>query len=440
MTIDEKFSNALGHISTLAPQYMNFYGLFAKRATTDKDVTIRVNMTDDVHALLEYNEEFIHKISATTLAVLICNELNRILLHHCTKRRMPDAKLNFKASNVVCCDPSNNICFKLDADTAALANDMPNDTNPKILQDLPPNYNHDTDCVLEILYQMFQQKQNQQGKGKGNGNGGGQSQGNGKGKGNGGSGSGESDQTKQEREALNQHFSPENADKSTEKWGENDLADAEITKRVNETDASSWGNMPGNLRERIQAANKRVIDPRKALKDFIASAYSNNMLDTRMKPSRRMPDLIGKVPGKRHTQEFKIGVFCDASGSMGAEDLKLCVDCINDFIRSGAIVEYGWWDTHCEKPHKQVRKMADSDALGGGGTDPQCILEMIKENKLKYDGIIVITDCGFYWEKPKEYKKVFIIRVPSACDAPEWVGKRQMSVDAVRDYDARYSH
>lgn len=442
MTIDEKFSNALAIIQSVTPQYAYFYDLFSRKATKDKDVTIRTNMLDDYHAMLEYNEEYVSDISAQTLAALVCIELNRLLLRHSTKRRMPDPKLHYKASNIVTADPSICDILEYDADTVKLKNELPNDKNPKIRAELPSTYNHDTDCSLEVLYEMLKpnNKNQQHGPSSSNGNGQGQGQGQGNGQGQGkGKQPPMSPQTKKELDRINQHFDPNHADKQTEKWGENSLADSEITKRVNDADPTVWGNMPGDLREKIKAANVKVIDPRKALGKFIATAYSNKFTGTRMKPNRRCPEDVGKIPGKRHEQEFKLGIFADASGSMSDYDLKLCMQCINQFVRTGAQVEYGWWDCTCEKPTKILRPHTEADCYGGGGTDPQCILEMMHKNKLKYDGIIVLTDCGFHWEKPKEHRNIFIIRTPEAIEAPEWLpASRQMSMKDVKEYIEKY--
>lgn len=442
MTIDEKFSNALAIIQSVTPQYAYFYDLFSRKATKDKDVTIRTNMLDDYHAMLEYNEEYVSDISAQTLAALVCIELNRLLLRHSTKRRMPDPKLHYKASNIVTADPSICDILEYDADTVKLKNELPNDRNPKIRAELPSTYNHDTDCSLEVLYEMLKpnNKNQQHGPSSSNGNGQGQGQGQGNGQGQGkGKHPPMSQQTKKELDRINQHFDPNHADKQTEKWGENSLADSEITKRVNDADPTVWGNMPGDLREKIKAANVKVIDPRKALGKFIATAYSNKFTGTRMKPNRRCPEDVGKIPGKRHEQEFKLGIFADASGSMSDYDLKLCMQCINQFVRTGAQVEYGWWDCTCETPKKILRPHTEADCYGGGGTDPQCILEMMHKNKLKYDGIIVLTDCGFEWPKPKEHRNIFIIRTPEAIEAPEWLpASRQMSMKDVKEYIEKY--
>lgn len=438
MTIDEKFSNALAIIQSVTPQYAYFYDLFSRKATKDKDVTIRTNMLDDYHAMLEYNEEYVSDISAQTLAALVCIELNRLLLRHSTKRRMPDPKLHYKASNIVTADPSICDILEYDADTVKLKNELPNDKNPKIRAELPSTYNHDTDCSLEVLYEMLKPKDKNQQHGPSSSNGNGQGGGQGGGQGN-GKQPPMSQQTKKELDRINQHFDPNHADKQTEKWGENSLADSEITKRVNDADPTVWGNMPGDLREKIKAANVKVIDPRKALGKFIATAYSNKFTGTRMKPNRRCPEDVGKIPGKRHEQEFKLGIFADASGSMSEYDLKLCMQCINQFVRTGAQVEYGWWDCTCEKPTKILRPHTEADCYGGGGTDPQCILEMMHKNKLKYDGIIVLTDCGFEWPKPKEHRNIFIIRTPEAIEAPEWLpASRQMSMKDVKEYIEKY--
>lgn len=440
MTIDEKFSNALAIIQSVTPQYAYFYDLFSRKATKDKDVTIRTNMLDDYHAMLEYNEEYVSDISAQTLAALVCIELNRLLLRHSTKRRMPDPKLHYKASNIVTADPSICDILEYDADTVKLKNELPNDENPKIRAELPSTYNHDTDCSLEVLYEMLKPNDKNQQHSPSSSNGNSQGKGNGNGQGQGkGKQPPMSQQTKKELDRINQHFDPNHADKQTEKWGENSLADSEITKRVNDADPTVWGNMPGDLREKIKAANVKVIDPRKALGKFIATAYSNKFTGTRMKPNRRCPEDVGKIPGKRHEQEFKLGIFADASGSMSEYDLKLCMQCINQFVRTGAQVEYGWWDCTCEKPKKILRPHTEADCYGGGGTDPQCILEMMHKNKLKYDGIIVLTDCGFEWSKPKEHRNIFIIRTPEAIEAPEWLpASRQMSMKDVKEYIEKY--
>ena len=235
------------------------------------------------------------------------------------------------------------------------------------------------------------------------------------------------------RDAANRHFN-NNSPAQTEKWGENSIAESTIAQRVNTTDASQWGNMPGNLREKILAANRQVIDPRQALRDFIATAYSDNQLDTRMKYNRRNPEWSGILPGKRHDQQFHLGIFADASGSMGSDDIKLCIATVNDFIKFEADVDFAWWDCSCEKPSAQLKPMHESNVTGGGGTNPQCIIDLIHKEKLHYDAIIVLTDCGFSWSRPKEYRDIFIIRTPTAEDAPEWVGKHQMSMKSLNEY------
>lgn len=443
-TIDEKFKAAVSHINAQVPYYLRFYNLFKRQACTEEGVTLRVNMMDSIHPIVEYNPQFIDKINSATLAVLLCAEINRILLHHCTKRRMPNAELNYKASNIVVYDPSIAGLFNNCIESVQFDEDLPNDANPSIRMELPTNYNHDTDCQLEILYEMLgrksnngnngnnnqgggQQQQNQNGGGGNNGN---QPQGNGGGKGK-GKGQGNGGGNNPMRDALQQHFKNT---ANSDKWGDNDIANANIAQRVNTTDASQWGNMPGNLRERIMAANRQVVDPRVALRNFIGTAYSNNVLDSRMKYNRRLPEWSGIIPGKRHDQTFKLGIFADASGSMGSDDIKLCIDTVNDFIKFEAEVHFAWWDCSCEMPAEKLKPMHESNVSGGGGTDPSCIIDLIHKHKLHYDGIIVLTDCGFCWDRPKEYKNIFIIRTPTAVEAPAWVGKRQMSMKALYSY------
>ena len=414
-TVDEKFSSALANISACVPYYLRFYSLFKRRAVEDEEVTLRVNMVDAVNPIIEYNTKFIDSINSATLAAILCVELNRILLKHCSTRKLADPQLNYKASNIVCYDPSIIPLFKTAIESVRFGEDLPNDANPRIRAELPPEYDHDRDCQLEVLYEMLSKKQKDQ-----NGNG------NGQGKGQGGG-------NNPMRDAANRHFN-NNSPAQTEKWGENSIAESTIAQRVNTTDASQWGNMPGNLREKILAANRQVVDPRQALRDFIATAYSDNQLDTRMKYNRRNPEWSGILPGKRHDQQFHLGIFADASGSMGSDDIKLCIATVNDFIKFEADVDFAWWDCSCEKPSAQLKPMYESNVTGGGGTNPQCIINLIHKERLHYDAIIVLTDCGFYWNRPKEYRDIFIIRTPTAKDAPAWVGKHQMSMKSLNEY------
>jgi len=461
-SIDEKFSCAMSHINANCQYYNRFYNLFEHRETNEEGVTLRVNMMDSVHPILEYNLEFMNRINSACLAVLLCAEINRLLLHHCTKRRMPNPTINYMASNIVCYDPCIKNLFHACTESVTFDKHLPNDTNPEILKLLPKSYSHDRDCQLEVLYEMLQNSEEMKKAQPNSGNGttpcdseGENHQGNGsvnqsaKG-GCAGESDPESDSKKSEDspekdrkkqpgtsedmlDALKEHFAG-HPEKQTDKWGENDIANAAISQRVNSMDAADWGNMPGGLREKVMAANRQVVDPRVALRNFIGTAYSNSLCDTRMKINRRLPEWSGLIPGKRHDQTFKIGMFADASGSMSENDIQLCIDTVNNFIKFDAEVHFAWWDCSCEVPTEHLKPMRESLVSGGGGTNPQCIIEMIHENKLHYDGIIVMTDCYFDWPRPKEYKNIFIIRTPSAGDAPEWVDKHQMSMKALHVY------
>lgn len=428
-TVDEKFRAALSHISTYVPYYLRFYSLFKRRAVEDEGVTLRVNMVDGVNPIVEYDTKYIDRINSATLAHNLCVEVNRMLMRHCSSRMMPDRQLNYKASNIVCYDPCLVPLFKTALETVDLGNDIPNDANPRIRAELPPEYNHDRDCQLEVLYEMLFKKQKGQGQGGGNNpDGGNSAPGGGKPKRN-----NQNNQNNDAANAAREHFY-NNSPAQTEKWGENSIAEATIAQRVNTTDASQWGDMPGNLREMILAANRTVVDPRQALRDFIATAYSDNLIDTRMKYNRRNPEWSGILPGKRHDQQFHLGIFADASGSMGSDDIKLCIATVNDFIKFEAEVDFAWWDCRCEMPSEQLKPMHESNVTGGGGTDPSCIIDLIHKHKLRYDAIIVLTDCGFSWQRPKEYRDIFIIRTPTAMEAPKWVGRHQMSMKSLNEY------
>ena len=120
LTIDDKFNRACQCISIWHPVYISFYSMISRKALPDKeeynDITMRLNLMTDSYAVLEYNNSFIEKISAESLATLICIELNRLLLQHCTKRAGSPVDLHYIASNISANDPSLKIYLNLNND------------------------------------------------------------------------------------------------------------------------------------------------------------------------------------------------------------------------------------------------------------------------------------------------------------------------------------
>ena len=445
MTIDEKFKVALSDIQIGCRAYMRFWGLFEKKPIDNPEVKMRVNMQDSIHAIIEYNPKWVEQTNPEILAVRICIEITRVLLHHTSTRKLEDPQYTYLASNIVCCDPALNTLFAFNVATIALSKTLPNDLNPAIRAQLPDYYDHSKHCVLEILYKMLQEKKQQDNhSGSGSGN---QSQN--KKDGTQDSGSDSSNQKKQknntelspkqqqeqeeQNQQLQQSLSTENSQQQIEKWGENSIAESEVKRTVRSMRPDDWGMTRGDLVDRIIAANAQIIDTARPLKEFIATAHSAKMRSTLTRPNRFFPDQIGIIPGRKHSQRHKICLFGDKSGSMREHDLMLVATCINQYIKADCVVEFAWWDIKCEKPKPGLRMQPEFNVSeGGGGTNPGCIIQMLRDEKLDYDGLIILTDCKFGWARPKGYdNKIFIIGTPTCTKPPEWCKNRFMTMKDV---------
>ncbi|MCF0223244.1 MAG: hypothetical protein HUK20_03165 [Fibrobacter sp.] len=220
-----------------------------------------------------------------------------------------------------------------------------------------------------------------------------------------------------QRQLLQKFFSDEVQKENTEKYGENDLVDEIIQNAFEHTGSSSWGTLSGNEYLRLQLANTRKVDVRQILRRFNTSVSCNLTEDTRMKLNRRYGL---KYPGRHHLRKSKILIAIDASGSVRTEDLTTAIELINSFVRSTETF-YCYWDTACSDFFKTPKKLRDIslDHIGGG-TTPDCILKKIEEEKECFDGIVVITDGCFVWDKPKTTSKIFMLLNSDQNIAPGW--------------------
>jgi predicted metal-dependent peptidase len=155
------------------------------------------------------------------------------------------------------------------------------------------------------------------------------------------------------------------------------------------------------------------------LKRFKANTVDKYTEDTRMRPDRRKGF---DVPGKKHKYRSRILVAIDCSGSMDDKDVERGCAIVNKFVKH-ADVSYCFWDGVCGPFTEQKQKKNEFKLIGRGCTNPECVLEAIKERKAKFDGIIYFTDMGFDFPRPDHMaNKIFMISTPGTESyIPEWV-------------------
>lgn len=159
------------------------------------------------------------------------------------------------------------------------------------------------------------------------------------------------------------------------------------------------GKMKGNVPREITDVLEAKVDWRDALREFITSFCMDRDESTWRRPSRRwigqdvyMPSLIGESVGR-------IVVAIDMSGSIGAEEIGQFlgeVRSICDHVKPEGI-DLLYWDTEVCQHEKYEQDQLDNllsstKPRGGGGTDPQCIVNYMSDHKIKAECAVILTD------------------------------------------------
>ena len=172
------------------------------------------------------------------------------------------------------------------------------------------------------------------------------------------------------------------------------------------------GKGSGGLNRELGDLLEPKVDWRELLREFVKATCSAKDASSWRRVNRRylgtgtyMPSLIGERVG-----HLVIGI--DTSGSIGGQEL-------NDFLTEvkgiasevhPEKVDLMYWDTsvagHEEYAYHEVDNIVSSTKpMGGGGTDPTCMITYMKEKNIKPEAIIMLTDgCigewGEEWNAP----------------------------------------
>lgn len=163
------------------------------------------------------------------------------------------------------------------------------------------------------------------------------------------------------------------------------------------------GSGKGGQGINLDALLKPQVDWRDVLREFVTETCSGSDYSTYNRPNRRY---------------MHAGMYLPSGISETVEELVFAVDtsgsCFNDRELRGFMSEVVsvvetvspervrilYWDSYIAEP-EEVYEQGDYDKLvnatkpkGGGGTDINCVVEHIKENKIDAQAVIVLTD-GF---------------------------------------------
>ena len=172
------------------------------------------------------------------------------------------------------------------------------------------------------------------------------------------------------------------------------------------------GNGKGGLSRELEEMLEPKVDWREMLKEFVKSTCNAKDASSWRRVNRRfisgdvyMPSLIGEKVG-----HLVIGI--DTSGSVGSQELAEFLAEVQGIAQEvhPEMVDLIYWDSevagHEQYSYSEVPNIVRStQPKGGGGTDPCCVMHYLKENAIRPEAIIMLTDgyvgsWGDEWDAP----------------------------------------
>ena len=167
--------------------------------------------------------------------------------------------------------------------------------------------------------------------------------------------------------------------------------DGLIARTADRVGVKNWGNLPGPLKQLIQAA----LDKRKPQVDWrrVVRIFSNSARRTRIASTvRRASVRYGTFPGIKVKRLQRLAVAVDTSGSISNEELSVFFAEIHAMWRAGAEVHVFECDAAVQRIYLYRGKLPNS--VGGrGGTLFDPVFKVMRDNRMEiWDGCIYLTD------------------------------------------------
>ncbi len=166
------------------------------------------------------------------------------------------------------------------------------------------------------------------------------------------------------------------------------------------------GNLPAGVKRLIKDLTKPVVNWRELLEQQIQSTVKDDF--SWIRPNRRSWHMDAVMPGMKPGTQIDVCVAIDTSGSISNDDIKAFLSEVKGIM--DAYDEYKvrviTWDTEVYNPEEytsdNMADIAEYEPGGGGGTDPHCVWEWLKENDIEPKKLIMFTDFCFFGWKPQE--------------------------------------
>jgi len=325
--------------------------------------------------LLLYNPEFVGQLSDPELRYIVTHEIYHVVLHHCTVR-MPE-------------DENERDLWNQAADLA-INSLIPEDSNrhmpkaPELEGLRPKKFGFEEKLSMEQYLQLLRENPN--------GKPGSEME-----KKGGGSGKGFDDHGK---------------------WKESELAKQIIKNQIDKMSKSekAWGNMPGDIKAMILAAQRSKVSWRKFLREYFGNLITSNFQSTFKRPNRRFGY---PYCGKKRTFTDRKLVAIDTSGSVSDRDLAQFLTEVNKLSEIQP-VDLQLFDHALQgKVQPFEKKHVRFDFTGRGGTCFEPVMELAE--KRKYKSLIMLTDGeASAPQKPNGVKDILWVIVGKSKPPVDW--------------------
>ena len=188
--------------------------------------------------------------------------------------------------------------------------------------------------------------------------------------------------------------------------------------------AAGAGNLPGGVKRLIKDLTEPMIGWKDLLEQQVQSTIKNDF--TFARPSRKGWHMDAILPASKPGETIDIVIGIDTSGSIGLDDLKIFFTEIKGIMDSydEYKIHVVGWDTAiggvATFTNDNMEDITSFDPEGGGGTDPHCVWEYLRENDLEPKKLIMFTDYCFFGWRPEE--------VENYCDTV-WIIKDNPSAE-----------
>ncbi len=386
----------LVHVSLMRnDKFKAFVGLFMVGrvdVVDDKHVTARTNGRD-----VKYGREFVDDLTDRELAFLVMHEnMHKAYRHMTTWRALWE--IDGALANIACDHVINLQLTDMDPNEDVIAFPRDRDTNERVGVYDKRFSGMDSRQVFDIL------SKEQKGKG-GHGNGHPVS---GHGEPNDGSGKSDNDDDNSGGEGgLDQHDweGAQGMDEAERKQLERDIEQA--IRQGGIYASKSGGNMPRELTELL----KPKVVWREVLRQFTKVHLRDRESPSWRKAHRNylwQDVILPAITGKRMKH---LAIAIDTSGSIGGPILDAFLAELNKIVvdLKPERVDVMYWDTSvCQ--HEMFKGSEGQTILhrtnpkGGGGTNPDCIVDFMFDKKIKPDALVVLSD-GYMHSEPAYWQR-----------------------------------